>query len=220
MENKKQSPVFYLSRGITEIAQKYLPDAYILALLISLVVFISGILFTGQSPFQMVLHFHNNMWSLLAFGMQSVVMVAFSTVCVGTAPVKKAMRALANIPKTPVQAIMLGCIMELILFSINSTFALIFGAVYAKEVGKNGAKVDYPLLVAVCYCGYCTWQGGIAGTATLQMATENTIGVQVLGRVLPLSQTIFTPYNGALLFSLIITIPILVCFMIPRKRKM
>lgn len=181
MENKKQNPIYYLSRGISEFAQKYLPDAYILALIISLVV--------------------------------------FSTVCVGTEPVKKIMYNLAGLPRTPVQAIMLGCIMELILFPLNSTFALVFGAIYAKEVGKKAEKVDYPLLVAVCYCGYCTWQGGIAGSTTLQMATENSPGVLILGHTLPLSETIFTLYNGTLLFSLIITIPILVYFMIPKKEE-
>lgn len=216
---KKNGFIFYMSHGITNLAQKYLPDAFILALLLSAVIFVCGILFTGASPLDMVLHFNNNMWSLLAFSMQSVTMVVFSTVCVGTKPVKRLMHALAAVPKSPVQAIMLGCVMELILFPINSTFALIFGAVYAKEIGKSGLNVDYPLLVATCYCGYITWQGGICGSTTLQMATEGSQSALLLGRTLPLTETIFTPFNGAILFSLILTIPLLVWRMIPREQK-
>ncbi len=39
-----------------KLTQKYLPDAYILAILLTVMIFFSGIIFAGQSPIEMSNH--------------------------------------------------------------------------------------------------------------------------------------------------------------------
>nr|MBO2480059.1 short-chain fatty acid transporter [Bacillota bacterium] len=55
---------------LTRWSQRYLPDPFIFVILLSLVVFVMGLLIAGQTPFQMILHWQNGFWNLLTFSMQ------------------------------------------------------------------------------------------------------------------------------------------------------
>lgn len=212
-----RSPIDFLVNGINTLAQKYLPNALILAVGLCVLVFLAGIFPLGNSPMDMVGFFNSNMWDLLAFSMQTIMMIVLSTACMDTKPVQRLMHGITGIPKTPAQAILFGCGMQLVLFAVNSTFALVFGAVFAREIGRRMPHVNYPLLVAVCYCGYCTWQGGVCGVTPLQVATEGSLSAQVLGYTIPLSRTVLSGFNLAILFSLILTIPVLVAVLFLKR---
>ena len=219
MRQKKNGIFFQLADGLSKFAQRFMPEAYVFALLLTAVVFAAGIVIARQTPLQMVTYFSQSMWSLLEFGMQTCLMIVLSTVAVGTRVISQGLKRLAAVPKTPVQAIVFGSFLMLLLFSVNSTFALVFGAIYAKEVAKGVKRVHYPLLVAVCYCGYITWQGGFGGTTLLLMATEGSWASNLLGYAIPLEDMIFSPLNLTLMAVLILTIPVLARLMTPNRQE-
>ena len=219
MNKKENTVLFRIGNAVTRFAQRFMPDAYLFALLLTALVFLLGILVAGQTPMNMIVYFHKNIWSLLEFGMQLCLMLVLSTVSVGTRPISHLMKKIASIPKTPGQAIVFGSFIMLVLFSVNSTFALVFGAIYAKETARCLKNMHYPLLVAVCYCGYITWQGGLGGTTPLLMATEGSWASELLGHTIPLMDIILSPLNLTLLILMIVTIPVLAALLVPRQQK-
>jgi len=57
------------TNGCVAIVNKYLPDPFLFAVILTFIVLILGIIFTGQGPLAMVLHWSGGFWNLLAFSM-------------------------------------------------------------------------------------------------------------------------------------------------------
>jgi len=187
------------TNGCVTLVQKYLPDPFLFAIVLTIIVFVLGIFATGQSPLQMVVHWGNGFWSLLAFAMQmSLVLVTGHTLA--SAPIiKKGLTKLASFAKTPTQAIIAVSLVSGIACWINWGFGLVIGALYARELAKQVKGVDYRLLIAAAYSGFLVWHGGISGSIPLTLATASPgLATATSGAVVdPISttQTIFAPFN-------------------------
>src|SRR6185437_3215624 len=94
-------------------------------------------------------------------------------------------------------------------------FGLVIGAIFAKEIARHVKKVDYRLLIASAYSGFIIWHGGLAGSIPLSVATEGHPFAGFMG-VVPTSETIFSTYNIIIVVALIISVPILNRFMMPK----
>ena len=65
-----------LSNFFTALVQCFLPDPFVFALILTLILFVSGIVFTPHGPIEMVQFWGSGFWNLLAFAMQmSLVLV-------------------------------------------------------------------------------------------------------------------------------------------------
>src|SRR6478752_5033668 len=65
-----------LSNFFTALVQRFLPDPFVFALILTLILFVSGIVFTPHGPIEMVQFWGSGFWNLLAFAMQmSLVLV-------------------------------------------------------------------------------------------------------------------------------------------------
>ena len=140
-----------MTSGCVKLVQKFLPDPFLFALLLSAIVFVLGIALNGETPLSMVQHWGAGFWGFLAFSMQMVLVVVLGN-CLANAPVfKKLLSRLAGIPKTPKQAIMFCTLVAGIACMIQWGFGLVIGAVFAREVAKRVRGVDYRLLIAAAY---------------------------------------------------------------------
>ncbi len=210
-----------LTRGCTKLMQKYLPDAFVFALILSAIVFVLGIALTHQTPFEMLIHWGNGFWSLLAFMMQMVLIVVLGGVVARTPLVAKVIDRLASIPKTPTGAIILVTIASGVACMIQWGFALVFMGILAKEVAKKVRDVDYPLLVA---SGYSTYILTVLTNSIPMKAASNpeellaqTSGV--LDNVIPLAETAHHPATLVAVLVLWVTLPILNVKMQPSIEK-
>ncbi|WP_297406904.1 short-chain fatty acid transporter [uncultured Cetobacterium sp.] len=198
--------------------QKYLPDPFLFASLLTFIVFILASLLTWQTPLAMAMHWGKGVWSLLAFSMQ-MVMVLVSGHTLATAPFfKKILDKLSLLPKSPKQAIMYVTFVSSIACILNWGFGLVIGAIYAKEIAKKQKNVDYRLLVASAYSGFLLWHGGLSGSIPLTLASGNlskaTAGA--LSDPISTAKTLFSVYNLGILITLLITLPLLNAAMHPK----
>lgn len=69
--------------------QRYLPDAFLFAVILTLIVFIMGIFFTDSSPIEMVEFWGSGFWDLLAFTTQMALIVVTGYVLANTPVVKQ-----------------------------------------------------------------------------------------------------------------------------------
>ncbi|MGO1368661.1 MAG: TIGR00366 family protein [Senegalia sp. (in: firmicutes)] len=195
------------------IVQKYLPDPFLFAAILTFIVFILGVFVTNQSPLEMVVHWGDGFWGLLAFSMQMALVLVTGHTLANAPIIKKGLRKLASIPKTPTQAIFAVTFVGLVACWINWGFGLVIGALYARELARQIKTVDYRLLIASAYSGFVVWHAGISGSIPLKLATagpglsEATAGVVV--DPISTSETIFAPYNLIIVAIILVTMPLL-----------
>lgn len=211
------------TNGCVSIVQKYLPDPFLFAVVLTVLVFILGIFATSQSPLQMAVHWGNGFWSLLAFSMQMALVLVTGHTLASAPIIKKGLSKLASFAKTPGQAILAVSLISGIACWINWGFGLVIGALYARELAKQVKGVDYRLLIAAAYSGFLVWHGGISGSIPLQLATDAQEIAKVTSgavtEVIPTTQTIFSPFNLIISAILILTLPLINRAMHPEPDK-
>lgn len=197
-----------ITNFFVHLVQRYLPDAFLFAVLLTLLVFVLGIVFTPSTPIDMVAYWGEGFWELLTFAMQMTLIVVTGYILANTPPVKALLSNIASLAKTPGHAIILVTVVSAIACLINYGFGLVVGALFATHLSRVVPTVDYRLLVASAYSGYLIWHGGLSGSVPLTIATEGHFLEEKLG-IIPITETLFSSYNLFIVISLIITLPIL-----------
>ena len=158
-----------LPRFFTRVAQRYLPDAYLFAVLLTFLVFAAGVLFQGSSPLEMMRSWGNGFWSLLEFAMQMALVLVTGFTLAKTAAVSKLLRLIASLAKTNSQAVFIVTLASCIACYINWGFGLVCSALLARELAKSVQKVNYGLLISSAYSGFLVWHGGLSGSIPLKL---------------------------------------------------
>ncbi|MFS0785798.1 short-chain fatty acid transporter [Shouchella sp. 1P09AA] len=195
-------------RFFDRIVQRYLPDAFIFAILLTIIVFILGIGLTSSSPMEMVQYWGGGFWDLLAFTMQMTLIVVTGYILASTKVMATLMKRLALLAHTPGQAVILVTLVASIACLINYGFGLVIGALFAKHVVQRVPTVDYRILIAAAYSGFLVWHGGLSASIPLTIASTDHFLIDSLG-VIPVTQTLLTPYNLFIVSTLIATLPII-----------
>ncbi|MDQ0859079.1 short-chain fatty acid transporter [Bacillus sp. V2I10] len=198
--------------------QRYMPDPFLLVILLTFFVCGLALIFTNSTPVQIIEYWGGGFWSLLAFSMQMVLIIVTGHVMASSPFFKKLLGNLAKLPKTPGQAIILVTVVALAACWINWGFGLIIGALFAKEIAAKVEGVDYRLLIASAYSGFIIWSGGLSGSVALTIATPGHFTEHLIG-VVPTSETIFSVFNLVILAGLFILVPIINRLMVPPKDK-
>ncbi|MDK2867724.1 MAG: short-chain fatty acid transporter [Clostridiales bacterium] len=209
------------TRGCVKLVQNYLPDPFLFCVILTLIVFVAGMISTSQSPMAMIGHWAGGFWSLLAFSMQMALVLVTGHTLASTKVVKNILQALARPCKTPLQAILAVTFVSTIACWINWGFGLVVGALYAKELARVVKGVDYRLLIASAYSGFVVWHSGISGSIPLKVATAGAELAKATNNAvidpISTSQTIFAPFNLVIFGIILITMPFLNRFMHPSE---
>ncbi|WP_342526545.1 short-chain fatty acid transporter [Chryseomicrobium sp. FSL W7-1435] len=204
-----------LTRLSNRLMERFLPDPYIFVALLTLIVFLLGIGLTEAGPLDMVIYWGDGFWGLLLFTMQMVIVLLAGHVLASSPPIKRLLSKMAGMAKTPGGAIILVTVVSLFASWINWGFGLVIGALFAKEIAKKVTTVDYRLLIASAYSGFVIWHGGLAGSIPLSIATADHPFESIMG-IVPTTETIFSTYNLVIVAALIVTIPLLNRWMMPK----
>lgn len=187
---------------LTAWTEHWIPDAFIFALLATVLVFVAAIIWTPSSPLQVIDAWGNGFWDLITFTLQMSLIIITGHVLATSAPMGKAIRAIASWPATPRGAVALVAFFAMFTSWFNWGFSLIFSAVLAKELARRVEGVDYRALAAGSMLGLGSiWAQGLSGSAALQMATPGALQPQIRdivaagglvpGGLIPFRHTIF-----------------------------
>ncbi|MDQ0350774.1 short-chain fatty acids transporter [Alkalibacillus filiformis] len=198
------------------LVQRYLPDAFLFAIILTIIVFVLGLVFTGSSPVNMVEYWGQGFWDLLAFAMQMSLIVITGYILANTPFVKGILSKISNMANSPGQAIVLVTVVASIACLINYGFGLVVGALLAIHVAKRIPSIDYRILIAAAYSGFLLWHGGFSGSIPLTIATEGHFLEDLVG-VIPITETLFSELNLFIVFILLITLPILNWFLLKAR---
>ncbi|WP_461536596.1 short-chain fatty acid transporter [Spongorhabdus nitratireducens] len=195
----------------------YLPDPFVLAIILTLLTFGLGMLTTDTSGLQMVQYWGDSFWKLMPFTMQMVLVLVTGYVLAVAPIVSSFLQRLARLAKTPGQGIVLVTLVAFVGCWINWGFGLITGTLFARHVGKHQPMIDYRLLIASAYSGFLIWHGGLSGSVPLTVATEGHFMKEIMG-IIPASETLFSHFNLVILGILLVVMPLLNRLMMVQTR--
>jgi short-chain fatty acids transporter len=174
-----------------------------------------------QTPLEVVEHWGDGVWNLLAFAMQMALVLVCGSTLAAAPVIKRAIDTMARLPKSAPAAIALVTVVSALACCINWGFGLIVGVVFAKAIARKRSDVDYRLLIASAYSGFVVWHAGISGSIPLTMATPGealTMATDgALTAPVPLTQTIFDWHNIVTVLFVIIGITVANTLMHPKQ---
>ncbi|HWM25346.1 MAG TPA: TIGR00366 family protein [Chthoniobacterales bacterium] len=191
-----------MALALTDWTERWVPDAFVFALVATLIVVVAGVAFTPSSVPQVIDAWGRGFWELIPFTLQMALIIITGHVLATSQPVGRVIRRVAAWPTTPRNAVALVACFAMASSWFNWGFSLIFSAVLAKEVARRVEGVDYRALAAASFLGLgSVWAQGLSGSAALQMATPGALQPQIreivanngmiAGGIIPFSHTIF-----------------------------
>jgi short-chain fatty acids transporter len=229
-EGDQPRPLERIALRFTELSERWLPDAFIFALLATVVVVIAGITAGGASPGGVAVIWGKGFWSLIPFTMQMALIVITGTVVATAAPVQRLIDRLAGVPGGNRSAVVFVAVIAMVTSWFNWGFSLVFSAVLVRAVARKLPSVDYRTLAACSLLGLgSVWAQGLSGSAALQMATPGMLpdGIRevvangggaaglVSGGIIPLANTIFLWQSLLAVVIEIVVVAVLIWFIVP-----
>lgn len=210
-----------LASFFTRIVQRWMPDTFVFAVLLTAIVWICGVVFEQRAPLEMVRFWGDGLWDLLGFSMQMVLILVTGHVLASSPPVRRVLARLAGLPSTPGQAVMLCTVIAVLCFWINWGFGLVASAIVAREIATRVRGTHYPLLVASAYSGMVIWHAGLSGSIPLKIASDDGDSLSALmnGHIIPVADTIFSLPVLLLCGAVLLTLPVLNRLMMPEPGK-
>ena len=193
-----------LGDRLCRFTQRWIPDSWTVCMLLTVAAILLAMFGAGASLNESVLAWGNGMWALLELGMQFSIAMIAAHACVSSRPVYRFLDWLACLPdrNKPVQAIALIGAYALVTGYLNWALSVVASALFVPFVARRNPKADIRVVIAAAYLGICTiWHGGLSGSAPLILATpgnpllEPASGEPVIDRVLPVTETLFIPFN-------------------------
>lgn len=217
----------FLANFFSKLMKRYMPDAFIFALLLSFVTMLGALLVKnpqGQtnSIFDIINYWGNGFWALLAFAMQMALIVATGNAFASSKPIRKMLEWIASYLNTPVKAVVGTVLFATAASWLQYGFGLIAGALLARKVASRVKGLHYPILVAGAYSGFLVWHGGLSGSIPLRLAAVNTDPaiIKAFGSdySIPISNTLFSHFNLIICGALFIMMPIAFALMMPKDK--
>ncbi len=188
---------------LTAWAERWVPDAFVFALAVTIGVFALGVALERAPVPTLLESWGKGFWELVPFAMQMALIIVTGYVLATSRPVARAITRLARVPRTPRGATAMVAVFAMATSWVNWGFSLIFSALLAREMARQRPEADYRALAASSFLGLgSVWAQGLSGSAALQMASPEALppklreivaaGGLVPGGVIPLRSTIFT----------------------------
>lgn len=207
----------FLSRPTTRLMERYLPDAFIFVIILTLIAGLAAVLTQPVTPMQVITAWGDGFWKLLEFSMQMLLVLVAGYIMATTPPVRRLLERLARLAATPGAAIVLVTLVSLAASLVNWGFGLVTGALFAKELARQ-VRVDYRLLIASAYSGFVVWHGGLSGSIPLTVSTPGHFTADQIG-IIPTSDTMLAPFNLVIIGLLVVLVPLVNRLMLPHDHE-
>ena len=223
---ERATPLARFALRMTELTERYMPDAFIFAILATIVVGILAVIVdpgVRAKPTMLATAWGNGFWTLLTFSMQVALTIIGGSALATTPPALRLLRWIARQPKSPRGAVATVALVAMTAGWFNWAFSLILAAILAKEMARTQPKTDYRALGACSILALGTvWAQGLSSSASLFVATNGSMPpalVKIIGGLIPLSDTIFLWQSVLSVLIEVVVVTAIAWFMTPPPEK-
>jgi short-chain fatty acids transporter len=195
------------------------PSSFSIAAILTILTYVLAITVTNTSPLQAVVAWGDGFWELLSFAMQMSLVMVSGYMIATSPPADRLLSALASVPRGPRSAVAWMAFLSMGLGLLNWGLSIVTSAVMVRRFARHEPRVDYRLLVTAAYLGMgFTWHAGLSASAPLLVATPKHFMEKEIG-LIPLTQTIFSPFNIGLAALVLVVFTVLVPLLHPKPGK-
>ena len=214
---QKKSWISNFIIAFSEWSLRWVPDSMVFVLGLTVVIYVMAWLLTPHGPVDLVNDWVKGFWVLLTFSMQMCVLMITGFTVADSKLVRKGITWLVSLPKTRESCIVMYSLILGVLWWMHWGIGMMTSIIMGRElaIAKRGLGIDYRLIAAISYVAIiCT--NGPSMAAQLLVATPGHFMEKIVG-VIPISQTTFDVHLLATNFILIISLPILLLLIAPKK---
>lgn len=199
---------------------KYMPNAFVFALILTLLSFTIAFFSTESSPIDIVSAWYKGFFDLLSFTMQIVLMIITGYSIALSPIVKKGIDHLAKYIKTPTMVyffvLFIGMLLALVSFGW-----IVITSVLARELAARVKGIHYPYLIACVYFSLNTWVFGFSSSIPLLLNTENNflVEAELLNDVIPMTYTLQSSLNLIMIGLFLFLAPLVFLFLRPKNTQ-
>lgn len=219
-----------MAEGASRLVERYLPGAFLFAILLTFVSFVLAFVFVdpassggflGHAKGILLTGWYGGFWILLSFAMQMTLILMTGYALAQSWVVDSILTRLARIPTSERGAAAFVPFVAALASFVHWGLGLVVGAIFARKVAEKVRGIDFPIIVAGAYSGFIVWHGGLAGSIPLVLNSSADGGnflLQngVLNATIGTGQTIFTVANLALVFVVgLVFLPLIFYLMYP-----
>src|ERR1700722_7316592 len=202
--------------------ERITPDPYIFAIALTILTALLAWIFAPKSSADIILiGWYNGLFSILAFAFQMILVLVTGYALSNSPPVRRLLDGLAGIATTPKRAVVVVILTVMVTSFVNWGCGLVVAGLLAREIAKR-IRIDFGWLVAAAYSGWIIWASGLSSSIALAQATPGSalnVVQKMTGQVLPLSETVFAPFNLVPVLLLSILVPLLYCAIQPAEAE-
>lgn len=157
-------------------------------------------------------------FDILTFAFQMILVLVTGYALASSAPMTRLLNAAASIPRSPRSAVAVTFLVSAAACWLNWGFGLVVAGLLARTVAQR-MRIDFGWLVAAAYAGFIVWASGLSSSIALAQATPGSalnIVQKLTGNVLPMTATIFAPFNIVPVLVLVAVLPLLFVALRPR----
>jgi len=201
------------------LADRWMPDPLIVAIFLTFICLLAAVVFTDFGPVEAVNAWGTSFWNLLAFTMQMILILGLGHIAAHTSPIHRGLIFLANFVNAPRVAYAgiagLAAILGCFSWGLGLIAAAVMARILAERCKERGIRVHFPLIVASGWLG--TSSASMQGLSASIPLTINTPGHFLEHEVglIPLSETIFSPWSICILVIKILGVVFLVSRLAP-----
>ncbi|MGR8918144.1 MAG: TIGR00366 family protein [Gammaproteobacteria bacterium] len=202
---------------LAQTLRRLIPDSFVFALLLTLLVALLALGFTDSAPRQVVDAWYRGFWILLEFGMQVVLLLTTGFAIALSPAVGHFIDRVAKFARGPGSVyVIVGVVGGL--FGLVSWGWAVLTAVLARELASRVRGVDYAYLTACAYGAGITWVCGLSSSIPLVLNTPGNflIDAGVLDGTVPIDLTLGSTMNRLQMAAYFLTMPLMFYWLRPR----
>ena len=175
---------------------RWVPDAFVVAILLSLMTFALAVGVTGYGVTETISSWGDGFWNLLSFTNQITLTLLLGFALANTPAMRAVFAKSASLVQSSFAAYVVAGLITGICAMFSWGLSLIAAGLVPRFIGdscrERGIPVHYPLLVASSFSGFVVWHQGLSSSIGLAIATPGHFLEDQIG-LIPISETLFTP---------------------------
>ncbi len=188
-----------LGTKLQNIIEQRVPDPLTFALILTVVMAALALAFTDTKPDNLLLQWGDSLSALLSFTMQMTLIIITAYVLAHTQVVATLLDRLAGLAQSANQAyalvILTSATFSLLSWPLGPIAAGLVARKIAQQAPERGINVHFPLLAAGGFGGFVVWEMGYSSSIALAVATEGNPTYELMGRLIPIQETLLTTWN-------------------------